>query len=81
MQGVDDCYCWADKTIKKLEFLKCRGLTTVTLGDGLEQIGEYAFTRCELIHEINTPNAIKIIKKTPFFSCPGLTTDTCKDGP
>ncbi len=33
----------AVKTIKDMVFYVCSGLTTVTLGDGLEAIGEAAF--------------------------------------
>ncbi len=34
----------------------------MTLGEGLEEIGEYAFGWCTTLHEIIMPDAIKEIK-------------------
>jgi hypothetical protein len=36
-------------------------LTTLTLGEGLDKIGELALMYCTSLHEIIIPNTIKVI--------------------
>jgi hypothetical protein len=52
----------AVKTIKDRALRNCSGLTTVILGEGLEEIGQEAFNECTSLHEIVIPNAVKTIK-------------------
>ncbi len=52
----------ADKANKEGTFYDCSGLMTVTLGDGLEEIGIEAFYRCISLQSIVIPNADKTIK-------------------
>ncbi len=61
------------KTIKDGTFRNCRGLTTVTLGHGLEVIVEYAFSYCDSLREIIIPPAVKEIHDTAFLRCSNLT--------
>lgn len=55
------------------------GLTTVIIGDGLEEIGERSFGYCRLLHRIVIFPAVKTIKQGAFLSCTGLTTVTLGD--
>jgi hypothetical protein len=48
-------------------------LTTVNLGEGLEEIGRYAFNGCKSLHEISTPPGVKVIKEKTYTSCTQLT--------
>jgi hypothetical protein len=64
----------------KKAFVGCSGLTTVTLGDGLEEIGEGACSRCKSLERIVTPNAVKAIKRCEFNHCSQLTAITLDDG-
>jgi hypothetical protein len=56
----------AVKGIKDSAFSFCLGLTTVTLGDGLEEIGETSFWDRVSLEHIVIPDAIKIIKYHEF---------------
>jgi hypothetical protein len=64
------------KAIERGVFQYCSGLTTVTLGDGLEEIGACAFGWCTLLEEIVIPNAVKMIEYSAFGGCSGLMTVT-----
>lgn len=49
------------------------GLTTVDLGEKLEEIGVLAFRACTLLREIRIPNAVKKIGRSAFNRCSQLT--------
>ena len=44
-------------------------LITVDLTDGLEEIGEEAFSRCESLQHIVIPPAVSAIEKKTFYQC------------
>jgi hypothetical protein len=52
---------------------------TVTLGNGLEEIGESAFNSCTALQHIVIPNAVKTIKRGAFGWCSGLFFVTLGD--
>ena len=49
------------------------------LNDGLEEIGEYAFSGCALVR-INIPPSVRVIEEGVFSWCRGLTTVILNDG-
>jgi len=51
----------------------------VTLGNGLEEIGGYAFQQCTTLEGIVIPPAVKAIKERAFCDCTGLPTVTHGD--
>ncbi|MCH5298087.1 MAG: leucine-rich repeat protein [Ruminococcus sp.] len=55
-------------------------LTSVTLGNGLIIIGEYAFGGCKNLPNITIPNSVKIIDNYAFATCSSLTTIKIPDG-
>ena len=55
-------------------------MAAVTLGDGLEEIGEDAFKECTLHERIIIPNSVKTIKDGAYRGCSGLTTVTLGSG-
>ena len=57
------------KTIKDKAFLGRYQLTTVVLGEGLEEIGAGAFCECTSLREIKIPPAVKAIKDRAFIRC------------
>ena len=63
------------RAIKDWAFWECSGLTTVILGDGLEEIGKRAFSRTSLVR-INIPPAVRTIDVKAFKDCSQLTTIT-----
>jgi hypothetical protein len=48
---------------------ECSQLTTVILGEGLEEIGKHAFGRCTSLYDISIPPAVKSIKDGAFLQC------------
>jgi len=63
----------AVKTIEEGEFRYSSGFTTVTLGEGLEEIGAEAFHSCSSLEHIIIPPAVKKIHDTAFERCSNLT--------
>jgi hypothetical protein len=55
-------------------------LTTVNGGEGLEDIGDYAFYGCTSLREITIPPAVKAIKEKAFWGCSQLTTVNLSEG-
>lgn len=47
--------------ISKYTFFGCMELTTLTLGDGVEIIGDYAFEGCSLLSKFNSENENELI--------------------
>ncbi len=52
----------------------CSGLTSVTLGQGVEEIWEEAFYQCYSLEHIVTPPAVKVVDDTAFNYCSMLTS-------
>jgi hypothetical protein len=52
----------------------------VTLGDGLEEIGEMAFSWCESLEEIIIPNNVRVITNGALMYCRRLRTVTLGSG-
>ena len=57
------------EAIKDRAFFGCSQLTSVKLGEGLEEIGEEAFCGCELLQRIVIPPAVRAIKDAAFRRC------------
>ncbi len=51
-------------------FMNCRNLRQVILNDGLETIGEYAFSGCKSLMSIEIPESVTSIADTAFFALP-----------
>jgi hypothetical protein len=63
------------KTIEKEAFKYCYGLTEITLAEGLETVGYYAFAEAP-ITEITFPRSVKEIKANCLASCSKLQSAT-----
>jgi hypothetical protein len=70
---------YAVKRIEDEAFGECNNITTMTLHDGLEEIGMGAFGDNSL-HEIVIPNAVKTIRDRVLANCSRLTTETLGSG-
>ncbi len=57
--------------INKYEFLECK-FKKVVLPDGLEEIGEHAFSQCHNLSEINIPESVTKIHNGAFNKCEAL---------
>ena len=47
---------------------------TVTVGDGVTTLGDYAFNGCANLTTINLPNGLKTIGSSVFYNCDSLVT-------
>ena len=55
-------------------FYGCSSLTTVTIGNSVTSIGEYAFYNCTGLTSITIPDSVTSIGERAFLGCTGLTT-------
>lgn len=55
-------------------FKYCRGLTAVTIPEGVTEIGYSAFYACEKLPSITIPESVTSIKGEAFGECYGLTS-------
>ncbi len=60
-------------------FSGCRGLTNVTIGNGVTSIGDSAFSGCRGLTSITIPNNVTSIGGSAFSGCSGLTSITIPD--
>ena len=58
----------------------CSGLTSVTIGSSVTNIGESAFRDCSSLTSIIIPNSVTSISSSAFNSCRGLTSVTIGNG-
>lgn len=71
------------ENIKKLmpyAFAKCIGLQSITLPEGLADIGAYAFENCSALTAINIPASVKVIGNGAFMNCSALEVVTLNEG-
>lgn len=57
-------------------FYGCKGLTNVTIGDGVSSIGNSAFVDCSGLTSITIPNSVSVIGAYAFKRCTSLATVT-----
>ena len=60
-------------------FEHCSSLTSVTVGNNLENIGHYAFFNCSSLKSIVIPNSVTRIEDSAFRGCSSLTSITLGD--
>ena len=61
-------------------FFVCRGLTSVTIPDGVTSIGYSAFSNCSGLTSVTIPNSVISIGRGAFNGCRSLTSLTIPDG-
>ncbi|MDO4262062.1 MAG: leucine-rich repeat protein [Eubacteriales bacterium] len=61
-------------------FRKCRGLTAVTVPEGVVSIGEYAFEDCTQLTSVELPDSVVSIGDGAFMDCVGLQEIDLPDG-
>lgn len=59
--------------IEEESFWGCNGLETVTLGDGVKDIGSYAFALCSHLENVDIGNGVKYISYGTFVQCNSLS--------
>ena len=56
------------------------GIKTVTIGDGITSIGDYAFSGCSGLTELTLPNSVTSIGESAFAYCSDLEKITVESG-
>ena len=51
------------------KYYDCDALTTVTIGDGVTSIGDYAFYDCDALTSIDIPDNVTSIGDDAFYNC------------
>ncbi len=62
--------------IYKHAFEYYRSLTSITIGDGVTSIGDYAFGVCDSLTSITIPDGVTSIGRSAFSNCSSLTSIT-----
>ena len=57
-------------------FYGCKGLTSVTIPDGVTSIGSYAFYGCTDLTSVTIPDSVTSIGSYAFYECTSLTSIT-----
>ncbi|MBQ2978549.1 MAG: leucine-rich repeat protein [Bacteroidaceae bacterium] len=63
------------KSVTKLgmsAFWGCEELKQITIGDSVEEIGDYAFSRCYNLESVVIPNSVMSLGDEAFWSCTNL---------
>ena len=60
-------------------FYSCSGLTSVTIGNGVTSIGNFAFEGCSGLTSVTIPDSVTSIGHDAFRGCTGLTSVTLSD--
>ena len=87
VEGGDSSYCYlghyyytSNDVIGDKAFCYCRGLTSLTLPDGITSIGYCAFNGCSGLTSLTLPDGITSIGSWAFRDCRGLTSLTIPAG-
>ena len=59
-------------------FGNCSQLTSLTIGENVTSIPDYAFCDCNCLTSITIPESVTKIGTAAFAGCSGLTSITCK---
>jgi hypothetical protein len=57
-------------------FSNCRGMTALTIGNGITELGKYYFYGCSSLKSVNIPNSVTSIGYNAFYNCSSLTEVT-----
>ena len=65
--------------IRDRAFQNCSGLTSVTIGNGVTDIGRWAFAYCYNLTSVTIPDSVTSIGFEAFYRCSSLTSVTVPD--
>ncbi|MBQ9784972.1 MAG: leucine-rich repeat domain-containing protein [Clostridia bacterium] len=74
-----DCH-GKNYAIYRYAFYGCSNLTSITIPDGVTDIGDSAFCECSGLQSITIPESVESIGEKAFFCCNNLTSITIPDG-
>ncbi len=78
---LPDKYNGQSYEIYDYAFIDCYGLTSVTIGNGVTSIGDYAFAfDCSSLTSITIPDSVTSIGSSAFYNCSGLTSVAIGNG-
>ena len=77
---LPDDYQGESYEIYQYAFYQCTSLTSVTIGSGVQSIGDYAFRGCSNLESVTIPDSVKSIGSYAFYECKNLTTIDFNEG-
>ena len=66
--------------VGQYSFVDCYSLKSVTLEEGVEEIGAYAFAYCSNLTDLTMPQFMTSLGNQAFVDCKGLTSVTVPEG-
>ena len=69
-----------DGYVNPYAFIECEGLESLTINEGVTDIGTAAFSYCTGIKQLNLPASMKEIPMQLFYGCTGLKSLTIPEG-
>ena len=72
-------YVLKDRTSLENSFYKCSDLISITIGNGVTSIDQYAFQSCTNLSSVTIGNGVTSIGQYAFEYCSGLTSVTIPD--
>lgn len=84
-QAFENCVSLVDLTLGSrtpgdCSFMDCTGLESVTIGEGVKEIGVSAFSGCTSLSEVTLPSTLETIYEHAFDSCSALESVTVPEG-
>lgn len=84
-QAFENCVSLVDLTLGSrtpgdCSFMDCTGLESVTIGEGVKEIGVSAFSGCTSLSEVTLPSTLETIYEHAFDSCSALESVTLPEG-
>ena len=67
-------------TIAGKAFYECTSLTSVTIGNGVTEIGDWTFSSCDSLTRVDIPDSVTSIGDGAFWGCTSLTSVTIGNG-
>ena len=69
-----------NRNVGAFSFIECEGLESLTLQEGVTEIGTASFSYCTGIRQLNLPSSLPTLAKQAFYGCTGLSSLTVPEG-
>ena len=78
--GEEVTHLVIDGYVKPYAFIECYGLESLTINEGVTDMGVAAFSYCEGLKQLSLPSSMQAIAAQAFYGCTGLKSLTIPEG-